>query len=187
MDPEGYGRGMVAPSRRPAIYADIEALAEGERGELIGGALWVSPRPRPRHARAAHRVSADLDGPFDRGRGGPGGWFFLEEPELRLGSDVVIPDIAGWRAARWTLTGDEVGIPIVPDWCCEVLSPATARLDRGLKMDAYARADLPSLWLIDPVLRTSRPIASTAAGCASARGPRTRRCGLRPSTRSSCR
>jgi Uma2 family endonuclease len=78
----------------------------------------------------------------------------LPEPELHLGSNVLIPDIAGWRRERWTADPDAVGVPTVPDWVCEILSPSTARLDRGAKMDAYARAALPYLWLIDPVLRT---------------------------------
>ncbi len=152
--PGCYSRDVVAPIRKPATYADIEALPEGVRGEIIAGELFASPRPRMRHGRAAHRLASDLDGPFDRGRDGPGGWVFMSEPELHLDGDVLIPDVAGWRIERWTVGGDVVGIPIVPDWCCEILPPSTARLDRGGKMDAYARASLPFLWLIDPAVRT---------------------------------
>ena len=146
---------MVAPVRKAlATYADLAALPDDVIGELVAGELWASPRPRTRHGRAAHRLSADLDGPFDRGRGGPGGWIFLPEPELHLDDDVIVPDVAGWRTMRWQPTGDEVGITTVPDWLCEILSPSTARLDRLHKMDAYARAGLDFLWLIDPALRT---------------------------------
>ncbi|MCE9573389.1 MAG: Uma2 family endonuclease [Deltaproteobacteria bacterium] len=152
--PGCYSRAVVASSRKPATYADIEALPEGVRGEIVAGELYASPRPRPLHARPALRLGADLDSPFGRDRGGPGGWVFLPEPELNLSGNVLIPDLAGWRIERWTAASDVVGIPIVPDWCCEILSPSTARLDRGAKMDAYARAGLPFLWLIDPAVRT---------------------------------
>jgi len=33
--------------------------------------------------------------PFDRGRGGPGGWWMLDGPELHLGRNVLVPDLAG--------------------------------------------------------------------------------------------
>lgn len=42
----------------------------------------------------------DLGGPFDRGRGGPGGWVILDESELHLGDDVLVSDLAGWRRER---------------------------------------------------------------------------------------
>lgn len=145
---------MAAPLRRPGTLADLAALPDHVVGELVAGELWTSPRPRPRHARAAHRIGADLDGPFDRGRGGPGGWLFLPEPELHLGGDVLVPDLAAWRTERWRPQGDEPGITVAPDWLCEVLSPSTARLDRVSKMDAYARAQVGHVWLVDPALRT---------------------------------
>ncbi|GAB6067608.1 hypothetical protein JCM13664_09260 [Methylothermus subterraneus] len=43
---------------------------------------------------------------------------------------------------------------IAPDWVCEVLSPATARLDRAIKMPIYAREGVKYLWLVDPDLQT---------------------------------
>lgn len=43
--------------------------------------------------------SGYLEGPYDRGRGGPGGRLMLDEPQLHFGEDVVVPDLAGWRRA----------------------------------------------------------------------------------------
>ena len=88
--------------------------------------------------------------PFERRRGGPGGWIFMIEPELHLGSDVVVPDLAGWRSERLTSEPTEPFITVAPDWVCEVLSPSTARLDRGPKRRTYLGAEVGYLWLLDP-------------------------------------
>lgn len=44
--------------------------------------------------------SCALREPFDRGRGGPGAWRILVEPELHFAKDVLVPDLAGWRRGR---------------------------------------------------------------------------------------
>ena len=96
----------------------------------------------------------DLGGAFDRGRGGPGGWVILDEPELHLGPDVLVPDLAGWRRERMPELPDVAAFTLPPDWVAEVLSPSTAALDRAEKLPIYARAGVPHLWLLDPVIRT---------------------------------
>ncbi|MFY2557100.1 Uma2 family endonuclease [Corallococcus terminator] len=141
--------------KKPATYADLEALPETVVGELIDGVLHVSPRPAPRHTLAASRLGSELGGPFDRGRGGPGGWFILDEPELHLsGGNVLVPDLAGWRRERMPELPQKVGFTVVPDWVCEVLSPSTSRLDRSLKLPLYAREGVRHVWIIDPIART---------------------------------
>ena len=143
----------MAPARRPPTYADIEALPEHLVGEIIDGELFVSPRPRPMHSRAETNIIGDLAGPFDRGRGGPGGWWLLVEPELHLGLHVLVPDIAGWRRERLPTIPDAAGIAVAPDWICEVLSPSTAKVDRTRKMSIYCQQCVDYLWLVDPILR----------------------------------
>jgi Uma2 family endonuclease len=144
----------MAPIKRPATYADIEALPEGLNGEIIDGELIVSPRPRPRHGETEGAIFADLLGPFHRGKGGPGGWWISIEPELHLDPHVLIPDIAGWRRERLPVLPETVGIAVAPDWLCEVLSPTTARIDRRKKLRIYGEQGVPHVWLVDPLLRT---------------------------------
>jgi Uma2 family endonuclease len=144
-------------AERRATYDDIARLPEHQVGELIDGELIVSPRPRPRHAVAAMAIAGQLFREF--GEPAPGsadseGWRILPEPELHLGADVLVPDVGAWRRDRFTVGGDVVGITIVPDWVCEVLSPSTARTDRVLKVPVYARAGVATMWIVDPVLRT---------------------------------
>ncbi|MBN8230264.1 Uma2 family endonuclease [Corallococcus macrosporus] len=141
-------------TRKPATYADLEALPPNQVGEIVNGELHASPRPASPHAFAAMQLSTDLNNPFGRGRGGPGGWHFLFEPELHLGKDVLVPDIAGWRQERMAKMPDVVGFTMAPDWLCEVLSPSTSRLDRVRKLPIYAREGVKHVWLVDPLQRT---------------------------------
>ncbi|MDX2307483.1 MAG: Uma2 family endonuclease [Hyphomicrobium sp.] len=149
-----------SPSR-PATYADIEALPPNVVGEILFGVLHTHPRPAPRHARALSRLGAELDGPFDRGKGGPGGWIILDEPELHLGSHVVVPDLAGWRRERLPKLPETAFFETAPDWVCEVLSPATARVDRTDKLAIYAEHGVGHVWLVDPIAMTLEVLALT--------------------------
>lgn len=142
---------MAQPAQRQATYADIEALPETLVGEIIDGVLETHPRPRPRHGIAMSRLAGELESPFGRGRGGPGGWIFASEPEIHFGPNVVVPDLAGWRQERLRELPETAFYELAPDWVCEVLSPSTARLDRGAKRRIYAEAGVGHLWLLDPV------------------------------------
>lgn len=141
---------MVAPAHQPATYADLQAVPEHLVAEIIDGALETHPRPRPRHAVVAAELTAELVPPFGRGRGGPGGWIFMVEPELHLGTQVVVPDIAGRRRSRLPTEPETAFIETPPDWVCEILSPSTTRIDRGPKRRIYAEFGVGHLWLLDP-------------------------------------
>ena len=146
---------MGTPARRvqPASYEEILRLPAHVVGEILAGELHATPRPRLRHGRSAWKLTSSLDGPFDRGTGGPGGWLFLAEPELHLSDDVVVPDLAGWRRHRLPSVPDDAFLTIAPDWACEIASPSTERIDRGVKMDIYLRERVGHLWLLDPLER----------------------------------
>lgn len=137
-----------------ASYADLVALPPHVVGELVEGELHVSPRPAPRYAVAKTALGGELNGAFQRGRGGPGGWWILFEPELHLGDDVLVPDIAGWRRDRLPVPPDEPSFTLAPDWICEVLSPGTSGFDRRLKMPLYAREGVKHAWIVDPQTKT---------------------------------
>jgi hypothetical protein len=123
--------------------------------EILGGELVDSPRPRVVQTLAASAILGSLLGPFVRGKGGPGGWLLLFAPELHLvGGEVVVPDLAGWRRERLPEAPDVTVMTQTPDWVCEVLSPETMALDRGIKMLAYAQAGVEHVWLVDPDLQS---------------------------------
>ncbi|WP_437594515.1 Uma2 family endonuclease [Sorangium sp. So ce1000] len=148
------------PGNAPEVEAAFQAVPDEMVAEILDGELYTFPRPARPHTRTASLLGASLTGPFDRGRGGPGGWVILDEPELHLGPrpDKVVPDLAGWRRERMP---DPLGpedapahYDVAPDWVCEVISPRTERVDRGKKMRIYRREGVRHAWLINPVAQT---------------------------------
>jgi hypothetical protein len=143
----------MAPTtaKSPATYADLEAVPPHLVAEIIFGALHTQARHAPRHATSSMALGGELSSPFQKGRGGPGGWIFMFEPELHLGPHVLVPDLAAWRRERMPTAPDTAFIETPPDWVCEVLSPSTDHLDRGPKRRIYATFGIPHLWHLDPV------------------------------------
>jgi Uma2 family endonuclease len=143
------------PAKRPATYEDLLQVPEHLVAEIIDGDLVTSPRPAARHALASSALGVELGGAFGRsGRGGPGGWVILDEPELHIVGQILVPDIAGWRRERMPEVPDVAFFELAPDWACEVLSLSTAALDRTRKMHHYVRAGVKHVWLLDPGPRT---------------------------------
>jgi len=152
--PRCYPPPMAPPARRRATDDDLLAVPDHLVAEIIDGELYTTPRPAPRHANASTALAAALHGPFDRGRGGPGGWRILFEPELHLADHVAVPDIAGWRRERMPTLPDTAYFAVAPDWICEVQSPSTAALDRAKKLRVYAPEGVGHAWMVDPEART---------------------------------
>lgn len=146
---------MSDPANKLATYEDLYNIPENMIGEIISGELIATPRPAPRHMNVVTSLGGEIWPPYQRGRGGPGGWIFLIETEVQLGEDIVVPDFAGWRKERLPTTKLEYNwIPVAPDWVCEVLSPSSFRNDKVRKMPKYAHYGVGHIWLIDPVAMT---------------------------------
>ncbi len=144
---------MTKAVTQPATYADLEKVPPHLVAEIIHGALETHPRPTPRHAMTSAEILGMLRNPFRLGSGGPGGWIFMNKPELHLGSNVLVPDIAGWRKERLPALPDTPYMTTPLDWVCEILSPSTARLDQGPKRRIYGEFGVSFLWLLDPDTR----------------------------------
>ena len=139
---------------RQATYQDVLDAPPNKVAEVIAGTLHTHPRPAARHAWASSRLGGRLDGPFNPGTVGPGGWWIVFEPELHLGEDIVVPDLAGWRRETMPEYPDTAYFTVAPDWVCEVLSPSTRQLDLTEKRALYAREVVRHLWFVDPDART---------------------------------
>jgi len=145
--------GFAAKQR--ATYADLLKVPDHLVGEIVDGELIVSPRPSIRHAAASSALGVDLGGAFGRQGGpGPGGWIILDEPELHIVDQILVPDLAGWRRERLPRLPDAAFMELRPDWVCEVLSPATIAFDRTRKTHHYAAAGVEHQWFVDPIAET---------------------------------
>jgi Uma2 family endonuclease len=142
---------VAKTAKRPATYEDLLKVPDHLVAEIVEGELFTSPRPGLPHSRAASILNGRLITRFDDSDpDGPGGWWFLFEPELHLDADILVPDIAAWRRERVSVLPRTPAFDVVPDWICEVVSPSTGRLDRIRKLPAYARFGVGHAWLVDP-------------------------------------
>lgn len=135
------------------LYRQIQALPEGVTGEILDpGVLHTMGRPGKAHRHGHRQVLRGLR-VLDANEGGTG-WWIEVEVEVRFGPRLLVPDLSGWRVERVPELPDENPLTIVPDWCCEVLSPgSTARTDRLKKLPRYLASGVGHVWLVDPSLR----------------------------------
>ena len=125
---------MSAPARSLATYADLLTLPEETRGEIIAGEVIVQPSPTPAHQSTVGEIYAELRNPFQRGRGGPGGWWLIPDVDVEFGPhDICRPDVSGWQRDRVPTFPADRPVRQRPDWICEALSPRTAVRDQGDK------------------------------------------------------
>ncbi|HQP33632.1 MAG TPA: Uma2 family endonuclease [Polyangiaceae bacterium] len=143
---------MADPVRRRGTYEDVLRAPEFLLAEVADCEMYLRPRPTIDAARARTRLGVLLGTAYDLGRGGPGGWVLLDEPELHLGlrPDVVVPDLAGWRRARMPKLPSTPHLTLAPDWVCQVVSADSANFDRGTKQRVYAREGVELAWFVDP-------------------------------------
>lgn len=134
----------LGPYRRQ----DYEALPDQPRCELIYGRFYLSPSPTPWH----QVVTGVLLERLRRIARSAGGRAFVAPLDVHLvDHSVVQPDLIYISAERLSIIQD--WIRGVPDLLVEVLSPGTARNDRGEKLRLYAESGVLEYWIIDPLER----------------------------------
>ena len=147
--------------QQPATYQDVLDAPAHMVAELVHGALHLQPRPASRHGLAMSRLGSRINSKFDFGDDdGPGGWWIIIEPELHLGENVMVPDLAGWRRERMPEFPDVAYFDLAPDWVCEILSPGTRQFDLVEKRDLYGESGVAHLWFVDPIARTLEAFAN---------------------------
>lgn len=144
--------GMPNLAERHWSPAAVRALPEdGNRYECIDGQLLVSPSPRAVHQDVlmqfigalsafvqeeslGHLLASPADLEFIHGS--------LVQPDLF----VAVPRSPARRVRQWTDV-ERLRLAV------EVLSPSTARYDRGFKRLFYQRAGVDEYWIVDPDAR----------------------------------
>lgn len=147
--------GRSWPAQGEWTYEDFLRLPDdGNRYEVIRGALYVTPPPVPEHQFSSAELAFQLS---DFVRRNDLGLVLTAPMGVKLPRGIatpVQPDIMFFRKGngpRWDL-GYYEG---VPDLLVEILSPGTRRRDQTVKLQAYQEAGVPEYWLVDPDARTA--------------------------------
>lgn len=135
--------GMSLTSKPPRWTAAlVRAFPEdGNRYEVIGGELLVTPSPRREHQRAVLELAAELRSWL---KGEDVGEVSVSPADLELEPDDLLqPDVFVSPVGKaWT---DVRSLSLA----VEVLSPSTRGQDRGRKRHFFSRVGVPEYWIVD--------------------------------------
>ena len=132
----------------PYRQRDYEALPDEPRCELLFGRLYVMPGPTLPPQAALQTMWLHLKRIADAS----GGRAYLAPLDVALADhSVVQPDVIYVSPERFGILGRR--IEGAPDLLVEILSPGTARRDRGEKLMLYAQTGIREYWIVDHQVR----------------------------------
>lgn len=135
----------IAP--RPLTAHDLRELPEGPPFyQLIEGDLYMSPTPSLTHQRVVRNLLRILDTHLQKH---PVGEVIPAPSEVELSDlNVYEPDLYLVLNSRKSIFTPR-GVTGAPDLAVEILSLGTAKYDKGIKRQVYARCGVKELWLVD--------------------------------------
>lgn len=138
---------MAEQTKTRLSAAEFEALPESRLPtELIEGELVVRGVPSVKHQRVTGALYRRLSALT------PDGEVFIAPVSVRLDDTSYFqPDVL-WVAAGSVCEVTDGGLNGPPDLVVEVISPGTARVDRGVKFQTYQRFGVREYWLVEPEL-----------------------------------
>lgn len=142
--------GMIHRNRKERKHMDGNLAYKEEpwEEELNGNIVLMSPRPSVNHNRVASKIFAA----FYNCLKGKSCEAFADGTDVYLTEkDHVIPDVM--IVCNQDII-KENGVHGAPDLVVEVLSPGTAKNDRGYKKDLYEKSGVKEYWIADPMLRS---------------------------------
>jgi Uma2 family endonuclease len=148
---------VVAPKPKLATFADLAALGDDSRSEVIHGVIVEKASPSAEHGASQFSFSGVLLRRFQRHPGGrwPGGWWFGTEIDVEYEThEIYLHDIVGWRRERVPERPSGRPIRIRPDWACELLSPSNSKRDVVDKFNVLHTNGVPHYWIADPIEQT---------------------------------
>jgi Uma2 family endonuclease len=142
----------VDATKRRVSFADLQRMPDdGNRYELYDGELRVVPSPFPIHQRVVRRL-VEMLSDYVKAHGGE--VFFAPFDIVLTEFDVVEPDVIYFGRESTSRIKPYEHVRFPPDLAIDVLSPSTARIDKGRKSELLARHRVPEYWLVDPRGRT---------------------------------
>ena len=132
-------------------YLEWEGFEPSFIYELINGEIVKKTSPHPQH----QIICANMFRHFDA---------FVQSQKLGLilfapvdvfldEHNALVPDLLFIAEARKSFLIDN-SVEGAPDLVVEILSPSTAKYDRGDKLKVYRKHEVREYWLIDPKLKS---------------------------------
>ena len=147
--------GIHVATAQPAVkltYEDYCAAPADKRYELLDGELIMVPAPNLKHQTVQLKLTMRL-GRFIEDRAL--GTLFTPVCDVMLSdTDVVQPDLLFISRERDHLLSGGQNVQGAPDLVVEILSPSSAKQDRGKKRALYGRHGVTEYWLVDPIAET---------------------------------
>lgn len=144
-----FNGGNASMGKDENLYtiADIEALPEGERAELIDGKMYMMATPSATHQDVAGFIYSEFRQYFKNGEGRCKAFIapfavFLNEKDNYVEPDVTVI----CKEDKF----DEKGCHGAPDLVVEIVSPGSVRMDYVLKLFKYRTYGVREYWIVDP-------------------------------------
>src|SRR5262245_10918242 len=142
----------IPPGPIKLTYDDYVLLPDdGRRYEVLDGELEVSPAPSPGHQAVSRNLLRILDRHVEARCAGS--LYYAPIDVILAPATIVQPDLLFVAAGRESVVTAR-GVEGASDLVIEILSPATARLDRIGKAALYGRYGVLHYWIVDPDART---------------------------------
>ena len=128
--------------------ADIEALPEGQRAELLDGEMFMMATPTLTHQAISGWLYVEVVTKIRDKKGkckaftAPCGVYIKDDDKNYVEPDLVV------ICDKDKL--DNKGCHGAPDWIVEIVSPSSKKMDFYKKLNVYAEAGVREYWIIDP-------------------------------------
>ncbi len=140
---------VMLTKEKLATYDDYLTLPDdGNRYEIIGGELLMSPSPVTIHQRISIKLTTHLNTYVEKNDLGE--VFVAPFDVIFSMTDVVQPDILFITKERSQII-TEKNIVAAPDLIVEILSEGTEEIDRNKKKELYENQNVKEYWIVEPI------------------------------------
>lgn len=132
--------------------ADIEALPEGERAELIDGEMFRMDAPSWTHQDLLMQLAFEIELYIRENKGkckvipAPFAVYIKKDNRNYVEPDISVICDADKKSKK--------GCQGAPDWVIEILSPSSVEMDCERKVKLYREAGVREYWIVDPEKET---------------------------------